>query len=48
MHARGFWLRSDEDPATTPVMVASEHGSGITVWLTGDGRYAFEAPAGVA
>ena len=48
MHARGLWLRSDEDPAMVPVMVASEHGSGVTVWLTEDGQYAFQAPAGEA
>ena len=48
MHARGLWLRSDEDPAMVPVMIASEHGSGITAWLADDGTYAFEAPAGAA
>ncbi len=48
MHARGLWLRSDEDPAIAPVMIASEHGSGVTAWLTDDGRYLFEAPAGAA
>jgi len=37
MHARGLWLRGDEDPAMVPVMIASEYGSGITVWLAGDG-----------
>jgi hypothetical protein len=44
MHERGLWLRSDEDPALVPVMVMSEHGSGATVWLTADGRYATEPP----
>jgi hypothetical protein len=48
MHARGLWLRSDEDPAMVPVMVASEHGSSITAWLTEAGTYEFEAPAGAA
>jgi len=48
MHARGLWLRSDEDPAMVPVMIASEHDSGITAWLTEAGTYAFEAPAGAA
>ena len=46
MHARGLWLRSDEDPAMVPVMIASEHGSGVTAWLTEDGSYVFEAPEG--
>lgn len=45
MHARGFWLRSWEDPAAVPVMLASEHGSGITVWLSPDGSYLHEPPA---
>jgi hypothetical protein len=44
MHARGYWLRSDEDPAQVPIMLASEHGSGITVWLTAKGGYATEEP----
>jgi hypothetical protein len=48
MHAQGFWLRSDEDPAQEPIMLASEHGSGITVWLTRDGGYALKAPGRVA
>jgi 5-methylcytosine-specific restriction endonuclease McrA len=48
MHFRGYWLRSDEDPRLVPVMLFSEHGSGITAWLTADGQYSFEAPAGCA
>ena len=44
MHDRGLWLRSDEDPGLIPVMIASEHGSGITAWLTEAGTYLFEAP----
>lgn len=44
MHARGFWLWSWEDPALIPVMLASEHGSGVTAWLATDGTYLFEAP----
>lgn len=47
MHARGFWLRSDEDPALIPIMLASEFGSNVTVWLTCDGGYSVEAPEGV-
>jgi len=47
MHDRGLWLRSDEDPATVPVMIASEHSSGVTAWLTDMGGYVYESPAGV-
>ena len=43
-HAKGYWLDSGQDPAAEPVMLFSEHGSGITAWLTADGGYAFEAP----
>ena len=39
-------LKMGQDPALTGVMVFSEHGSGMTVWLTLEGGYAFEAPAG--
>jgi 5-methylcytosine-specific restriction endonuclease McrA len=45
MHERGLWLRSDEDPAMVPVMIASEHGPAVTAWLTDAGTYVFEAPA---
>lgn len=45
MHERGYWLRSDEDPALVPIMLASEHGSGITVWLTRDGGYSVDGAA---
>lgn len=49
MHARGYWLQSGEDPALVPVMVFSEHGSGLMAWLTHDGGYVFEQPeAGAA
>lgn len=44
-HARGYWLRSDEDPALVPVMLFSEGGSGITAWPTADGQWVVEAPA---
>ena len=43
-NARGYWLQSWEDPALIPVMLFSEHGSGITAWLTEDGQYSFEPP----
>jgi hypothetical protein len=45
-NAKGYWLRMGEDPALTPVMVFSEHGSGMTVWLLPDGTYGYEAPEG--
>ena len=48
MHGRGFWLWSWEDPTSVPVMLASEHGSGITVWLDDAGSYLYEAPEGLA
>lgn len=48
MHARGYWLRSGEDPLLVPVMLFSEHGSGVTAWPTADGRWITEAPAGGA
>lgn len=45
MGARGFWLPQGTDPRTVPMMLASEHGSGISVWRSADGRYLFQAPA---
>ena len=39
MRARGFWLYSWENPAEVPIMLASPHGSGMTVRLTPDGNY---------
>ena len=45
-NAKGYWLRMGEDPALTPVMVFSEHGSGVTAWPTVDGQWVFEMPAG--
>ena len=46
--AKGYTVRSHDEPALIPVMVFSEHGGGVTVWLTEDGGFAFEAPAGAA
>jgi hypothetical protein len=48
MQAQGYWLESWQNPASEPVMVHSRHGSGVTVWLTPEGGYAFEAPEGAA
>jgi len=44
MGAKGFWLPQGTDPRMVPMMLASEHGSGILVWRSEDGRYLFEAP----
>jgi hypothetical protein len=46
--ARGYSVRSWDEPGLIPVMVFSQHGSGFTAWLADDGRYVFEAPAGAA
>lgn len=46
--AKGYTVRSRKDPALVPVMVFSEHGSGVTVWLTEDGQYSTEPPRGAA
>lgn len=47
-HAKGYWLRQDEDPAMVPVMVFLSPGCGDIAWPTVDGHWVFEAPAGVA
>jgi hypothetical protein len=44
--AKGYTVRSWDDPALTPVMVFSPHGSGMTLWLTADGTYSTEPPEG--
>lgn len=46
--ARGFWLPRGADPRLVPMMLASPHGSGASVWRSEDGRYLTEAPAGAA
>jgi hypothetical protein len=46
--AKGYTVRSWQDPALVPVMLFSEHGSGVSVWLTDAGTYVFEAPVGAA
>lgn len=45
MHAAGFWLRADENPAEVPILLAGADG-GIKVWLTADGGYSTAAPTG--
>jgi len=44
MNEEGFWLRNGQDPALTPILLHSEHGSGITAWLGNDGEYHFDGP----
>lgn len=46
--ARGYTVRSWDDPAQIPVMVFSQGGSGMTVWLSSNGHYLFEPPFGEA
>jgi hypothetical protein len=47
--AKGYTVRSHQDPALVPVMVFSEDGSVVTVWPTADGRWVTEPPeAGAA
>ena len=46
--AKGYTVRSWDDPAQVGVMVFSEGGSGVTRWLSSDGRYLDEAPKVVA
>ena len=48
MNAHGYWLRAGEDPAGTPIMLASQYGSGVTVWLTPLGGYSPLPPFGGA
>lgn len=48
MNAQGFWLRNGEDPAETPIMLQSQYGSGVTVWLTPQGGYSQTPPFGGA
>lgn len=42
--ARGYRLESWQDPATEGVMYASEHGSGVTLWLHADGTLSPDGP----
>jgi hypothetical protein len=44
----GFWLRQGDDPAMTPIMLASPYGSGVTVWLRADGTYGSRPTGGSA
>ena len=42
--ARGYVVRSWEDPALIPVVVSGRHGTGCLVWLTQDGSYRTQPP----
>lgn len=46
--AQGYWLESWQDPAFEGVLYASEHGSGITLWLAADGGLLTEPPESAA
>jgi hypothetical protein len=46
--AKGYTVRSFGNPLLVPVMLAGEHGSGITVWLDNSGNCLFEAPEAAA
>jgi len=48
MQALGYWLESWQSTADEPVIVQSEHGSGVNVWLLPDGTYGLEAPGSAA
>lgn len=46
--AKGYTVRSWDDPLLIPVMIFSPHGSGAAVWLTDSGEYSTEDPQGRA
>lgn len=46
--ARGYTVRSWQDPALIPVVVFSEGCPGVTAWLWDDGEYHFDGPQEVA
>jgi hypothetical protein len=46
--AKGYTVRSWQDPAQVSVMLFSEHGSGVTKYLGDDGLYYDEPPGEVA
>lgn len=46
--AAGYRLESWQDPAAEGVMYASEHGSGVTLWLDADGGLSPEPPGRAA
>lgn len=46
--AHGYWLESWQNPLTEGVLYASEHGSGVLMYLDGEGGLSPDAPAGAA
>lgn len=46
--AKGYWVRSYDDPALVPVIVMSGTGASLTLWPTADGRWSTEPPARAA
>jgi hypothetical protein len=48
LHDRGIWLQSWENPRLVPVQLRTPHGPRIPVWLSDEGTYDFEPPAGRA
>lgn len=46
--AAGWLLLGTDDPALEGVTYASEHGPGVTLWLTHDGKRAADDPREVA
>lgn len=46
--AKGYTVRSWQDPREVGVMIFSEGGSGVTRWLTDDGAYLDTPPEAVA
>jgi hypothetical protein len=44
--AKGYSLRSYQNPLLVPVTVFSPHGSGMTLWLDDDGKYLTMPPEG--
>jgi hypothetical protein len=46
--AKGYTVRSHDDPALVPVMFFSEHGSGFMAWLGADGSLSFDEPEAAA
>jgi hypothetical protein len=46
--AKGYSLRSYQNPLLVPVTVFSPHGPGMTLWLDDSGRYLTTAPDEVA
>lgn len=47
MHANGFWLETDQDPAAEPVAALTPSGR-VLRWPLADGTYSVTAPEGVA